>query len=173
MPKKPDMNRAWKGAIRHPALARIRNRDAHVKVGVLSNGAPTAPGKISVVDLAAIHEFGSPAAGIPERSFIRRTFHDRHGDLVRVIGNLAKKVVAEEITMEIALNQLGAVGAAWVKATIVEGRVEPKTTEATDVAKNRRAGKPDNAPTTTLVDSGRMMNALSWAVQMERQKVAP
>lgn len=170
MAKRPDKDRAWKGAIKHPALARIHKRDAHVKVGVLSNGAG-APGQIGVVELAAIHEFGSPAANIPERSFIRRTFHDRTADLQRVMGNLAKLIVAEKLTMEQALNQLGGLGAAWVKATIVEGRVEPKSKRETDVRKNRRAGKPDNAPTTTLVDTGRMMNALTWAVQMERGRV--
>jgi hypothetical protein len=163
--RRTDSDRAWKQAIKHPALAGIAKRDSHVKVGVLSNGTGVGGG-IGVVELAAIHEFGSPAANIPERSFIRRTFHAKVGVLHTVIGNLAKKVVAQELTMSMALNQLGALGASWVKSTITNHEVTPKTSVATDVAKNRRAGRPDNASTTTLVDTGRMLNAITWAVKL-------
>lgn len=165
--RKLDVNRAWKSAIKHPALKRVRRADAHVRVGVLSNGAHGGDG-ISVVELAAIHEFGAPAAGIPERSFIRRTFNDRQSDLERVIGNLARKVVADELTMEQALNQLGALSVAWIRNTVTEHRVDPKSTAETDARKNARAGKPAGSPTTTLVDTGRMIGALTWAVELGR-----
>lgn len=169
MAKRPDKDRAWKGAIKHPSLKAIARQNSHVKVGVLSNGAHSGEG-IGVVELAAIHEFGSPAARIPERSFIRRTFNDRQSDLERVIGNLAKLVVAEKLTMEQALNQLGALAVAWIRNTVTEHRVEPKSTAETDARKNARAGKPVGSPTTTLVDTGRMIGALTWAVQMERAR---
>lgn len=171
MAKSRDRDRAWKSAIKHPAMKRVIKSDAYVKIGVLSDGTREGP-EIGNVELAAIHEFGSPAAGIPERSFIRRTFHEKAGDVERVIGNLAKLVVAGSLTMEQALNQLGSLGTAWIRNTVTEHRVAPKTTHATDVAKNRRAGKPDDAPTTTLVDTGRMIGALTWAVKLERSKVA-
>lgn len=41
-------------------------KDDVARIGVMGSRA----------DIAAIHEFGAPAAGIPERSFIRRTAND-------------------------------------------------------------------------------------------------
>ena len=46
-----------------------------VNVGILQSGGASRrhAGGASIVEIAASHEFGAPAAGIPERSFIRRT----------------------------------------------------------------------------------------------------
>lgn len=45
------------------------------KVGVIGSKA----------SIAAHHEFGAPAAGIPERSFIRSTFNEEKGKIGKII----------------------------------------------------------------------------------------
>lgn len=172
MAKRPDKDRAWKDAAKHPVMKAIRGQDSHVKIGVLAEkgGAVKDADGVSAVELAAIHEFGAPKANIPERSFLRRTLHERANDLEKVMGNLAKQVVDGTITMEVALNQLGAVASSWVKNTIAENRVTPPTGDEQNRRKNLRAGQPPDAPTTTLVDTGRMMNAITWLVKMERER---
>ena len=44
---------------------------AFVKIGVLGNPPHDADSGVGMAELAAIHEFGAPAANIPERSFLR------------------------------------------------------------------------------------------------------
>lgn len=53
------------------------------KVGVIGSKA----------SIAAHHEFGAPEAGIPERSFIRSTFNEQKGKVVRIIaGEIKNKI---------------------------------------------------------------------------------
>lgn len=139
----------------------------HVKVGVLAahGGNEKREGGITMVELAAIHEFGSPKANIPERSFIRRTFKLKKRQMAEVSQKLARGLLTEKITVERAYAILGAWGAAEVKKTIVDHKVRPLTSKATNRAKNRRAGKPPGAKTTTLIDTGRMMNSITFQVE--------
>ena len=48
-------------------------KESHVLVGVFASAGDTEGGEFSLAELAAVHEFGSPENGIPERSFIRST----------------------------------------------------------------------------------------------------
>lgn len=138
--------------------------DAKVKVGVLASRGGNAQhvdadGKatgITMVELAAIHEFGSPAANIPERSFIRRTFIEKQDALAGVIAKLARGVVTEKITLERALNVLGAWGAAEVKKTVTLGAHIPPPLQPETVAR-----KKSNRP---LVDTGRMVDSVQWEI---------
>ncbi|MCJ7694313.1 MAG: hypothetical protein MUO40_02705 [Anaerolineaceae bacterium] len=48
----------------------------------------------SKAQIAAHHEFGAPAAGIPERSFIRSTFNEEKGKLETIIaGEIKRKII--------------------------------------------------------------------------------
>lgn len=49
--------------------------DLTVKVGVFGSKA----------HVAAIHEYGAPGAGIPERSFERSTFNEQKNNVVRIV----------------------------------------------------------------------------------------
>ena len=53
------------------------------KVGVIGSKAK----------IAAHHEYGAPAAGIPERSFIRSTFNEEKGKLEIIIADEIKKKI--------------------------------------------------------------------------------
>ncbi len=136
---------------------------AHVKVGILqSKGGGAAHDGISMVELAAIHEFGSPAAGIPRRSFIYATFQVRKTrELVAITSKLAKKVIAGGMSVEHALGVLGIWGAAAVKKTIRD-----KLTIGPDPQANSPATIAAKKSATPLVDTGRLINAVAHEVKL-------
>lgn len=136
----------------------------HVRVGVLLSKGGEKPhegkGKnadhITLVELAAIHEFGSPAAGIPERSFIRSTFYVRRVEALRsMCARLAKAVVTDGLDPKRALGMLGAWAASQVKETITEIDIPPPLADSTVQAKG--SSKP-------LVDTGQLKNSITYEV---------
>ncbi len=131
----------------------------HVKIGVLASkggAAAHGPDQISLIELAAIHEFGSPAAHIPERSFIRATFNIRRVNALRdMVARLAKAIITNDLAPERALAMLGAWGAAEVKNTITEIDIPPPLADSTVQAKG--SSKP-------LVDTGLLKNSISYEV---------
>lgn len=136
---------------------------AHVQVGVIgAAGAATTEGGITMIELAAIHEFGSPKAGIPERSFIRSTF-DRPEVLEQLqvmAKGYARAVVADKMTWEVALGRLGAWAAAQIKGTI-----KRKLTTGPNPQENAPSTIARKGSSTPLIDTGRLINAITWLVK--------
>lgn len=129
-----------------------------VKVGVLANkGGGANHGGISMAELAAIHEYGSPAAGVPERSFIRRTFAAKEDDVAKMAARLAAGVFSGQMSATRALEILGAFGATEVKKTITEGAGVPPPNAPSTIAK-----KGSSRP---LVDTGRLLGSIQWEVE--------
>lgn len=130
-----------------------------VRVGVLASKGGLRKHKASdltLVEIAAIHEFGSPAANIPERSFIRRTFlHRVYHALVRKITDICKAIVLGVVDTKQGVGLLGAWGAAEVKNTITQDDIPPPLTLET--VKRKGSSKP-------LVDTGQLKNSISWEV---------
>lgn len=136
-----------------------RIKTTHVKVGVLQSkgGGESTESGATLVDIATIHEFGAPVAGIPERSFIRRTFKDKKKDLAKLTARLAKLIVEDKKTVQQALEILGAWGAAEVQKTITSGApIPPPLQPGTVLAKG--SSRP-------LVDTGRLVQSISWDVE--------
>jgi hypothetical protein len=141
-------------------LARIRSLETmFVKVGILASkggDARTDDGDLSMIELAAIHEFGSPAAGIPERSFIRRTFATKKDELAKLCEKLARAVITGKMPIDQALALVGAWGVAAVKKTVTEGSGVPPPLKKATIAR-----KGSDRP---LVDTGRLLGALAYEV---------
>lgn len=125
----------------------------HAKVGILFDDDH---GDFGMVELMAVHEYGSPAAGIPERAPIRRTFEENEDKVGKFCARLAKEVVEGRMTGEEALNLLGAFGVNELKKFIVAGKATPELAEETI----RRKGS-----STPLIDTGRLLNAITWLVE--------
>jgi len=134
-----------------------------VAIGFLDAGVRHAGSDITVLELALIHELGT--AEMPERSFIRRTFEIRASELGKVQGKLMAGVLSGKITYEKALDLLGAWGANEIKQFVKSDQVTPPTTAAATARKNARAGKAPDAKGTTLVDTGQLVNAITWQVR--------
>lgn len=152
--------RAWEAL-------KLRLKEAgnlHVKVGVIGPQASSAAAEageapISMVELAAIHEFGSPAAGVPERSFLRRAFGFGKGapGQAAVVAKIAKGVVNGKATPLQAYNLLGVWAVKQVKDTIAAGpHIPPPLAPAT--VEKKGSDRP-------LVDTGRLLNSISHAVE--------
>lgn len=137
----------------------LRASSASVRVGILSDAPKKeregATGKYSLLEVAAVHEFGAPAAGIPQRSFIRATVDEHAADIARMERVMLAKVVAGEIALKPALDAIGAKVAGWCQQRIAAG-IAPALSPAT-VAKKKSS--------TPLVDTGQLRSSLTWLVE--------
>lgn len=135
-------------AARVADLARVR-----VRVGVLSDEAVEGA-DLTMGELAAIHEFGAPAAGIPARSFLRATIDARRAELRDLQLRLTVAVLDGKVTARAAAYRLGATVAGWVQDAISAG-IPPPNAEATVRAKGS---------STPLVDVGTLRASVTWDV---------
>lgn len=140
-------------------LAKLkRMENAHVKVGVLASQGGSAEHSegITLIELAAIHEFGSPEAGIPKRSFI----HDgvnKSKKIKDTMSKLSARVVGGTMSETHALEILGQVATAEIKNYVSAGAPVPPPNTKSTVSK-----KGSSRP---LIDTGRMVNAVNHEVE--------
>jgi hypothetical protein len=129
-----------------------------VAVGVLADDkgdAAHAGTALTVLTLAEIHEFGAPAAGIPQRSFLRATI-DEHAEEIRALQQtLLGQVVGGRLSVEQALARLGAFVVGLIQARIAAGIAPPNAPET--VARKGSA--------TPLVDTGQLRASVTYVVR--------
>ena len=174
------------------ALQGLEHGDAYVKAGVIgdpaakveeehqhgqqtvtwkSSDGQTIEGRpagepLTNVKLAVIHEFGAPAAGIPERSFIRASFDTNRGTYIERLRRLVKGVYEGKGTVKKALELLGFAMKWDMKNFIRRDQVKPPDSEAT-LERKRRKGNSASAAPKTLVDSAKLVGAIDHAVVLE------
>lgn len=139
-------------------LAALRDFDRWVVVvGVLADeGArPHEDSDLTVLDIATIHEFGAPAAGIPQRSFVRATVDEHRADIARIQRALAARVIAGKLDVRGALEQLGAKVVGLIQTRIAAGIAPP----------NAPATVERKGSATPLVDSGQLRGSVTYAVR--------
>jgi len=133
-----------------------------IYVGVRSGqGAEQVEGgDLTLAGLAAVHEFGSPAQGIPERSFLRSTVDagalDYSGELVDALS----RGLDGKGDLRAAAAKLGARMAGDVQQRIAD-RIAPDLKPATVAAKVAGRDVP-------LVDTGRLRQAIDSEVRFEK-----
>lgn len=163
MGKVVDKDKGWKRL--QELSKRLAADDVHVRVGVLDDGRAGSEVRgegITTGQLAVAMEFGTDT--IPARSWVGLTF-DRaraevQADMQRLLGHL----VDGKITVDKALNVLGAKYSAEVKNTVTQGeQIQPPNAPSTLARKmaKTRAGAANAAR--TLIDTGRMIGAVTWA----------
>lgn len=179
--------RGWK-AIRN-AIVRTEKR---VKVGILNDSQHESEDGdedgISMLELAAIHEFGVdlpdrevklpsgetavyPAMHIPERSFIRATINGKRDEvnaaIEEIVGIEVKKLLEIERVSEAqadaaaqrALGRLGTKIVSMIRATI-----RNKQTVGPEDQANKPSTIAKKGSSTPLVDTGQLINAVTYAV---------
>jgi hypothetical protein len=144
-------------------LSEIALKRPYAKVGVLDNGggAEVRESGYTTAQIAAVHEFGAPNAGIPERSFMRSTFNEQYTELVGISRVLTLKIYLSQLTPQEALNILGAKLAADMKKKITAGPEVPPPNSPETIARKQAKGL---GQTRTLVDTGRMVDSITWVV---------
>lgn len=147
-----------------------------VRVGVLSDETHQAEqpnqAPISMIELAAIHEFGAPAANIPERSFIRATLNNKRQEINKSIENFVGGAVREllkrdyvsryeiDVAARQALEKLGMRVVSLMRATI-----RKRETVGPEPQENKPATIEAKGSSTPLVGkSAQLINAISYVV---------
>lgn len=129
-----------------------------VRVGVLADEPKRdregRGGRASLLEVAAMHEFGAPGANIPQRSFIRGTVDAKAAEIAAKQTALAKQVAEGELDPRVALERLGASVAGMVQTRIAEG-IDPPNAPATVAAKGS---------STPLIDTGQLRSSITWQV---------
>ena len=110
------------------------------------------PDGTSVAMIAAVHEYGSPDQGIPERPFLRVAIQKNRLKYVRLNRINLVKMMHGQMGMEQALGQLGKMAKGDVQAEIKSGDFTPLK-EAT--IKRKGSSRP-------LIDTGQMVQSMQW-----------
>lgn len=134
-----------------------------VRVGVLADG-PKRTGaskadrkkgeRATLLEVAAAHEFGAPAAGIPQRSYIRATVDLKRAEIEKTQADLAAQVAAGKIDGRTTLARLGAYVQGLIQARIAEGigpALKPET------VRRKKSSKP-------LIDKGQLRSSITFKV---------
>ena len=136
------------------ALDRLRPRlvgdNRVVNVGVPEgkreeDGTPVAM-------IAAVHEFGSPSQGIPERPFLRVAVQRNRQKYVRLNRINLVKMLRGQATVEQALGQLGEMAKGDVQTEIRSGDFAPLKPAT---IKRKGSSRP-------LIDTGQMVQSIAW-----------
>ena len=126
-------------------------KGAHlVRVGFLGNA--TYPGGTNVATVAAIQEFGAPAAGIPPRPYFRNMIARRKSEWPKI---LAQAIKQNDYAAEPALATLGEAVVGQLKQSILETN-DPPLKPAT--VKRKGFSKP-------LIASSNLINSVDREVE--------
>jgi len=145
-----------------------------IKIGILS--AEVHPDSDSTIaTIGAVHEFGAPSRNIPERSFLRSTYHSRIKDFEAFIEQNKVKISQEVLTLGIN-NVLNKFGAWWVTAVndtfdnqgpgLESGKwapLSPKTLQRRDSIAERQ-GKQSPHEHKILMDTGALRRSITYEV---------
>ena len=124
-------------------------------IGLPADAGTHPDAGMSYARLGAIHEFGSPSAGIPERSFLRAPLRAAQDELAGHFREMMPLVAQGEMTMQQALDAIGAKAAAVSQEAIGAG-IPPANSDET--ARRKGSSKP-------LVDTGALRQAITWVVR--------
>ena len=162
MGKVTDKDKGWR---RLQALAKsLAADDVHVRVGVLDDGRAGSEdhGGITTGQLAVAMELGT--ATIPARSWVGLTFDRARTEVQADMRTLLGHIVDGKITVDKALNVLGAKYSAAVKNTVTQGeQIQPPNAPSTLARKLAKARTGATNGIRTLIDTGRMIGAVTWA----------
>jgi hypothetical protein len=141
---------------------RVREGDRSVLIGVPKKAGMANEGEMTLAQVAAIHEFGSPEHGIPERSFLRAGITKSLPELKAFSANAIRRVANGGYTVRNALRHLGALAASKVQMEIVNGTFVPN---APSTIKAKGSSKP-------LIDSGQLRQSITWQLMTKADERA-
>lgn len=130
-------------------------RELNVFVGITSKDSSRNDSGINNATLAAIHEFGSPANKIPQRSFLRKPLSNNKANLANLAKNLISQVFTEQITIDTALSFIGE-EAKNISKEAITNEISPALNSKT--IKRKKSSKP-------LIDTGQLLNAITYEIR--------
>lgn len=148
-------------------VARLGKLEARVGVFGKSGSVPDDP-TFTYAELAYVNEFGSQAAGVPQRSLIRSAFEGQRRALDKVAARTVNAVVSGRISPEDAAGVLGQWGVARVRENMTRG-IAPALAAST-LEKRRRVQRGRQGRDVPLIDSGRLRQAVDSDVRERSSK---
>lgn len=132
-------------------LTELDRHDAQVGVFASEGGSASHAGRrISLVELATVHEFGTST--VPERAFIRRTAIEGRHDFGVALSLLARQVMLGRIQPQYGLSRLGAFASTQVRSRIATGAYLPPPLKPATIARKGHA-RP-------LIHTGQLLSAI-------------
>lgn len=149
-----DVIKDTKGKNLHKLIKQIDGLDKKiVKVGLPDS--PHEDSGLTVAQLGAVHEYGAPGAGIPERPFLANSIKAKTGDLKRLNAVNITLILRGAKSVDNALGQMGAMAQGIVQQYIVDGDFAPLS--PVTIAR-KGSSKP-------LIDTGQMRQSVSYVVE--------
>jgi len=152
--------------VRDRGLSRIlrglrSQRAVLAQAGVQAGESQRAEGEISNVQLAVVHEFGSPIEQIPARSFMRSTVDEQSRKYFRLLLKGVRRTVDSRgrQPIETTMGQIAEVMAADIKKKIRSNVPPPLSPKY--ARRKQAAGKGSN----TLFWSGQLLNSITPRVE--------
>lgn len=130
-----------------------------VRVGFFENSK--YPDGTPIAYVAAIQEFGY--GPIPPRPFMRPAEEANKGKWVKGISSGVRAVIAGQVTLDHALEQVGMVAAGDVRKAIKAVTAPPLAESTVRARQSRKKGKKA-VSRKPLVDTGQMLQAVNSAV---------
>lgn len=151
-------------------VKKLAASDPHVRVGIFSDargGGAEREGGLTNVEIAAVHEFGAPEVGIPERSFIRSVFEANKRKYAEMIRKLLPQVVEGKRDVRWMFDVIGQQIVADINAFVRQSQgpafaLEPLKPETIE---RKGSDRP-------LIDTGRMLAALTYVTVVGGDEVA-
>ena len=116
-----------------------------------------------VAYVAAIHEFGNPAGGVPARPFMRPTIEAKTPEWKSTLAGGAHQVLNGKLTAEQMLGQVGQMAAGNIAETIASIDT-PALKTGTIKARESRRNSP-GVSTKPLVDTGLLIQSVNHKVE--------
>ena len=133
-------------------INKIKNNNNLVEVGIMKESKYPNGERLQVAEVAFRQEYGT--RNIPERSFIRSTFH-QNDNFKDLSNRLAAGLMKGTIKTEQALGILGQTSVQEIQKTIRELRTPPNTKET---IKRKGSSNP-------LIDTGLLINSITYKVK--------
>ena len=134
-------------------LLKKKLKKAKVKVG-LPKGSDNYKDGTSVIEVGAIHEFGSPSKKIPERSFIRSTINEQKETYSKIAQSQGILIINGKQSLSKALEHIGIWG---------QREIQKKFTN-NDWAKNSLLTIKSKGSSKPLIDTGHLRQSITWSV---------
>jgi len=137
-------------------LRQIALDDPGVLVGIRQQAEAPAGVDISMVELGAVHEFGSLDGKIPERSFIRSGVDVNESKYATGIGDAIGRSIDGTMALKTGLGRVGAVAVGDIQTRITNKDIHQDLAEST---KERKGSD------TALVDTGHLLKVIDWQLE--------
>lgn len=139
-------------------IADIKNRAVFVGLPAEKVGGKVYGNGMTILQIGAIHEYGVPQHGIPERSFLRTPFRLKRDEINKATAQQFEAVISGKRSPEVGLGRIGIIAVNISKGAFVSRGYG--SWEANEAATVRR--KKSSQP---LIDTGVLRSSISSVVR--------